>query len=282
MLDEAASICHLLGGMAARHLIVVGGLVPPLLVPGRAALHVGSADIDFCLSLAITDGQTSVYKSIEETISPFFESVGASGFRWRKRSGQQGIPLLLDFLAPNEDATPISDGTLEPSNTTTEANLGAALRPFPIRTGKLIDRDAETVTRKGVPLTHRPGVRADVRLKVAGPVGFLAAKADALDGRDDPKDGYDVAWWCLNAASSAEEAAKIVIGRPAFADELFPESVHQINAAFSERDYPGPSGYASETHPDLRAGDDDYERARNEAFARVAAVAELLREKLWR
>jgi hypothetical protein len=160
--------------------------------------------------------------------------------------------------------------------------LGAALRPFPIRTGKLIDRDAETVTRAGVPLTHRPGVRADVSLKVAGPVGFLAAKADALDGRDDPKDGYDIAWWCLNAASSAEEAAKIVIDRTAFADELFPESVHQIRAAFSERDYPGPSGYASETHPDLRAGDDDYERARNEAFARVAAVAELLSEKLWR
>lgn len=119
-------------------------------------------------------------------------------------------------------------------------------------------------------------------LKFAGPVGFLAAKADALDGREDDKDGYDIAWWCLNAAASPEEVAKIVIDRHAFKDPLFPESVHQILKAFKERDYPGPSGYASETHPDLSPGDDAFELARNEAFARVAAVAELLREKLWR
>lgn len=31
---EAASLFHLLGGMGSKHLVIVGGLVPPLLVPG--------------------------------------------------------------------------------------------------------------------------------------------------------------------------------------------------------------------------------------------------------
>jgi hypothetical protein len=33
LIGEAASLFYLLGGMAAKHLVIVGGLVPPLLVP---------------------------------------------------------------------------------------------------------------------------------------------------------------------------------------------------------------------------------------------------------
>jgi hypothetical protein len=33
MQNELASLFHLLGGMAPKHLVAVGGLVPPLLVP---------------------------------------------------------------------------------------------------------------------------------------------------------------------------------------------------------------------------------------------------------
>ena len=45
-----------------------------------------------------------------------------------------------------------------------------------------------------VNLFYMPGVSSDVTIRHAGPVGFLAAKADALVGRHDSKDGYDVAW----------------------------------------------------------------------------------------
>jgi hypothetical protein len=46
LIGEAASLFYLLGGMAAKHLVIVGGLVPPLLVPDAADAHIGSADID--------------------------------------------------------------------------------------------------------------------------------------------------------------------------------------------------------------------------------------------
>jgi len=65
LLTEAASLVQLLGGVGSKHLIVIGGLVPPLLVPAAATAHVGSRDIDFCLSVALTQGATrEYYKSI--------------------------------------------------------------------------------------------------------------------------------------------------------------------------------------------------------------------------
>src|SRR6266545_4075287 len=66
--------------------------------------HIGSADIDFCLSVAITQGETrQYYKSIEELLSPHFELASSSGFRWRKKDGVGGLPLAIDFLAPARD-----------------------------------------------------------------------------------------------------------------------------------------------------------------------------------
>jgi hypothetical protein len=88
---ELASLIHLLGGMAPKHLVAVGGLVPPLLVPEPRTPHRGSADIDLSVSLAITKGETSeYYRSLEAAIEPFFEPFEA-GFRWRKRDGVAGV-----------------------------------------------------------------------------------------------------------------------------------------------------------------------------------------------
>lgn len=283
LVGEAASVFFLVGGTASRHFVIVGGLVPPLLVPDSAESHLGSADIDFCLSLAITDGSTRrYYQSIQEKIEPFFEPVGASGFRWRKRTGVGGAPLLIDFLAPGDDErTPLADGTTNLTSDTAIENLGTHLRPFPIRTGRLIDADAEQKTLERVSLAYRPGARADVTIRHAGPVGFLAAKADALDKRDEPKDGYDVSWWCLNAAPSADAVTALVTSRPTFKDPQFQESVAQLRSAFKEPDYPGPDGYARELHPGLAASDDEFARSRNAAYLRVSRVIDGLRDSLW-
>jgi hypothetical protein len=283
LIGEAASLFYLLGGMAAKHLVIVGGLVPPLLVPEAADAHIGSADIDLCLSLAITKGATrEYYQSIEEVLEPYFELERASGFRWRKKESAPGLPLILDFLAPvAEDDTLLADGTRALDEKTAAQNAGPRLRPFPIRSGGLVDKDALSRTLEGVQLGYRPGTRVDVTIRYAGPVGFLAAKADALAGRDDSKDGYDVSWWCLNARPSGAEVATLVTERPAFKQDLFQESAAQLHAAFRSPDYPGPDGYARERHPDLQPGDEEYEQARNAAYTVVSEVVEILKQRLW-
>lgn len=282
LVEEAAAVFKLLGNVASHHLVIVGGLVPYLLVPDARDQHLGSSDIDFCLSVAITQGQTrQYYRSIEELLLPYFRPFGPSGFRWLKKDDVPGVPLVLDFLGPlAEGETTVSDGTVL-LDETAAANAGNELRPFPIRSGELIDLDAITTTIEGVPLFYAPGTRADVVIRHAGPVGFLAAKADALEGRFDSKDGYDVSWWCLNAATTPAEVAELVISRPGFRHELFPESVHQLEQAFKAPDYHGPRGYAAETLPRLGPDDPARDAAANIAYARVSAVIEILKSRLW-
>jgi len=73
LVREAASLLHLLGGTGSKHLVIVGGLAPPLLVPEAADRHVGSADVDLCLSVAITRGATrKYYESIQAVIERYY------------------------------------------------------------------------------------------------------------------------------------------------------------------------------------------------------------------
>ena len=280
---EAASLVHLIGGVGSKHLIVVGGLLPPLLAPEAEALHAGSRDIDFCFSVALTEGHTrEYYRSIEEQIAPYFEPLNpGSTFRWIKKSTAPGLPIVVDFLAPEDPEDPLAkaEGVRDLSDQTAADNTGTRLRPFPLRAGSIIDRDAEIMV-VDIELVHRPGVRAEVQLRYAGPVGFLVAKANAFNGREDTKDGYDVSWWCLNAAPTAAKVANLVTSRPAFQDPFVPEAIHMLQAAFKGPDYMGPTGYAQEIHPDLGPGDDAFEQDRNLAYSRVSEVIEHLRQAI--
>lgn len=281
LIEEVASLFYLLGGMTPAHLVVVGGLVPPLLVPSPVEPHLGSADVDLCLSVAITKGDTGdYYRSLEKCIEPYFELV-ESGFRWRKKQGVPGVRLLVDFMGPAVEATHLEDGTIRLEEGTAAENTGRRLRPFPLAAAELIDVDALVSMVEGVSLLYRSGAKADVKVRHAGPVGFLASKADALDRRDDPKDGYDISWWCLQAGASAEEVADLVTARPAFKDPYFQESVAKLEAAFRAPDYVGPDGYARERFRTQGPGDSAYDAARNTAFLRVSQVVSLLRERLW-
>lgn len=278
---ELASLIHLLGGMAPKHLVAVGGIVPPLLVPEAPSPHRGSADIDLSLSMAITKGETSeYYRSLEAAIQPYFEPF-ESGFRWRKRDGVAGVRLLVDFMGPDAEATHLEDGTLQLENPLAAGNTGAVLKPYPLPAAAIVEEDARTAEIERVPLIYREGVHADVTVRHTGPVGFLASKADAFAGRDAAKDGYDVAWVCLNAADSPAEVAAWITDCPAFRHEYFSESVANLERAFKDVTYPGPSGYAAVMNPNLAPGDDAFERDRNTAYLRVSRVLDTLRDQLW-
>jgi hypothetical protein len=281
MRGELASLVHLLGGMAPKHLVAVGGLVPPLLVPEAPNPHRGSADIDLSLSMAITKGKTSqYYRSLEKAIEPYFEPFEA-GFRWRKKEGVRGVRLLVDFMGPEAEATQLADGTLQLEDPVAARNIGVVLRPFPLAAAAIIEEDARSVEIERVELVYQEGVHADIAIRHTGPVGFLASKADAFETRSDMKDGYDVAWVCLHAAKSPDEVANWITACPAFKNEYFQESVAKLEKAFREPTYPGPSGYAEELNPELDPGEEAYERDRNAAYYRVSKVLEILRSRLW-
>jgi hypothetical protein len=279
---ELASLVYLLGGMAPRHLVAIGGLVPPLLVPEAPSPHRGSADIDLSLSMAITKGETSeYYRSLEAAIEPYFEPVADSGFRWRKRDGVAGVRLIVDFMGPDSEATYLEDGTLQLEDSVATANTGVVLRPYPLSAAAIVEEDARSAEIENVALVYHPGVHADVTIRHTGPVGFLASKGDAFTTRSDDKDGYDVSWVCLHAGESPDAVAEWVMDCPAFKNGYFQESVDKLQKAFKEVTYPGPSGYAKEMNPNREPGSDDYDRDRNAAYLRVAKVLAILRDHLW-
>ncbi|HEY2056083.1 MAG TPA: nucleotidyl transferase AbiEii/AbiGii toxin family protein [Solirubrobacterales bacterium] len=281
MLVEVASLFNLLGGMAPRHLALIGGLVPPLLVPAPAPHHRGSADIDLTLSVAITTGETALYyRSLEKRLEPFFEPFEAD-FRWKKREGVPGLPLLVDFMGPEIEATQVADGTLRLEAETAASNVGSTLRPLPLKAAGVVDVDAVTRLVEGVSLVYEPGVRADVEIRHTGPVGFLASKADAFATRSDAKDGYDVSWWCIHAAPDPDVVARLVTERDAFRNEYFQESVALLMRAFRAPDYPGPSGFANEENRGADPSDAAFAEARNLAYAAVSPVLDRLRDALW-
>jgi len=262
MVAEAASLLYLLGGMGAKHLVLIGGLVPPLLVKEPREAHVGTSDLDICLSVAISQGATAeYYESIEELIAPYFEPTVGTSFRWRKRAGAPGLPILVDFLAPRGESAPWADGTHALSDDTAAHNAGPRLRPFVLETQDLLELDA--VEREvDIELLYKSTpTRATVRFRHSGPLGLLVAKAFALNGRDDDKDGYDVAWFCLNLDRDPEEAVRQIAERPTFNHPLVPEALSLLKRAFKGPEYPGPTGYANvlaRTHgedPDLHARD---------------------------
>jgi hypothetical protein len=65
LLGTAADVLRSFGSaFGGRHLAIVGGAVPSLLVggvPRRMRPHVGTADLDFHLSLHLLDGETADY-----------------------------------------------------------------------------------------------------------------------------------------------------------------------------------------------------------------------------
>jgi len=281
MVEEAASLLYLLGGMGTKHLVLIGGLVPPLLVKEPREAHVGTSDLDICLSVAISQGATAeYYESIEELIAPYFEPTVGTNFRWRKRAGAPGLPILVDFLAPRGESAPLADGTHALGDDTAAHNAGTRLRPFALETQDLLELDA--VEREvDIELLYKPTpTRATVCFRHSGPLGLLVAKAFALNGRDDDKDGYDVAWFCLNLDRGPEEAVRQIAERPTFNHPLVPEALALLNRAFQGPEYPGPTGYANvlaRTHgedPDLRV------RERFDAFQATRLVVDGLIERI--
>lgn len=97
ILGEAAFLLRAIG-FAAHHTILIGGLVPGLLVldpgPGRPA-HVGTADIDLCLSVALVEGDTAEYERIEAALKKADYKLTEDTFCWRRASG---LRLKVEFF----------------------------------------------------------------------------------------------------------------------------------------------------------------------------------------
>lgn len=256
-------------GFANSHAIVVGGLVPPLLVPEPDVgiePHIGTQDLDLCLSVALVEGDVGSYDRLEKCLRDAqFEMVKENGHSvsWRWRGGKS-IPLIVEFFCPpGPDREP---GKLyRPGGV-----VGGKLSALTLSAGRLIDLDVREVEVE----VDLPGGGGRTRhtLKVVGPAAYLAAKGDALRRRNKNKDAYDIVW-LAEAWPGGQQALADEIKRSRIAAE--PEFLGALNVLreeFADVDAAGVVKYARFVAEDA----DARESAAQKAVGAVKALLDAL------
>ena len=242
VLGETAQLLRHLG-FAANHAVLIGGVVPSLLVldpPG--APHVGTTDIDLCLSVALVDGDTAEYERIEQSLRAAGFQQTDTSFRWQQTSG---LRLVVEFFCPAGEGR--EPGKLfrpkKADNPTAKHNMGGQLSALVLDAGNLISADTVTVARE-VTLPGAAG-RMPAEFTVCGLVGFLAAKTAALYGRSKPKDAYDIVWIVENWPDGPAAAAATISASTLYGTSEVTRELSRLFAAFAAPEQFGSVGYAT-------------------------------------
>lgn len=240
ILGEAAHVLRTIG-FAGDGLTIIGGLVPTLLVPvvdpAYARPHVGTRDVDLCLSVALLEDGAEGYDRMETMLRQNGFTSSDVTFRWLHSTGTE-----VEFFCPAGDGR--AAGRLyRPRPGRGRQTMGGRLSALALDAGQLLTGERRHVTRT-VSLPGGAGL-IDFEFPVTGPAGFLAAKVAALVERDKDKDAYDLVW-LLDAwpGGPAALAAEIAVGTAQRHPEAIAGMNNQLARAFASESHHGPLAYA--------------------------------------
>lgn len=172
----------------------MGGSALPLLI-GEVVEdpYVGTLDVDAVLDpVAVLE---PMYRRISEVLlQRDYRQDPQNTYRWFRSvvvDGQE-IEVELDFLAPS-DGTRHRHVRLDGEPVARSAEGAAIVR-----------EQFETHSLSGI---LPDGRRNTVAVRVAGPAALVVLKALALDGRDKPKDAYDIDYVLAHALGGIEPIA---------------------------------------------------------------------------
>lgn len=243
-------------------IVIVGGLVPSLLISPEALPegrdpHVGTKDLDLGLALTLLDEKR--YREVSSRLrksgfGPDTNDRGNVTFqRWKYE--QNDVRVTIDFLIPPPD------DNAKPGTT------------------KNLEEDFAAIIMPGVELAHEHnfkltltdqtirGEKASRQIRVCGLGPFIVLKALAIQGRNEPKDAYDLCYLLQNHPGGIETAAEAL--RPLLDNEHSKKAIRVLENDFQGLDYIGPRRVA-----DFLYGETD-EDTQAQAYA---IVADLLHE----
>ena len=249
-----------------EEIAVVGGWVPPLLMPGAG--HIGSTDVDLALDHeALQEPRYATLRALLEQSGYYADP-------------EQNFIFYRDvMLGDGGDPDPV---VVEVDLVAAEYGLaGKRRRSQPVQDLRARKaRGADLVFDQGmverVPVEgHLPsGALFRTRVRVAGPVPFLVMKANALVRRDKPKDAYDIWFLLTNHPTGLEGLARAVAEH---ADHgLVREALGHLANAFASVDHVGPRAVADFLA--LEPGTEEYDQVRQDAFQRVRFILNNLGE----
>lgn len=233
-----------LGRAWGDRVVLVGGLVPPFLVPeppSGVAPHVGTSDIDLAIG---------VFASEEEAYVSLVKAVKGCGFKQRQPKEpsfrwfgmEGGIEVVLEILCPE-------GGEVQRRiRRKVEVDGGGELAALQVRGVELAARDFVNVELNEE--VADLGDRGPISLRVVGPTTLLALKAQALADVDKPKHAYDIVWLCNAWPHGADEPhgavalAQVLRSSAVHGDPFVVESLRTMRSLFEAPTSPGPVGYA--------------------------------------
>lgn len=251
LLGVAADVLRSFGSaFGGKHLAIVGGAVPSLLVPippRGLEHHVGTADLDFHLALHLMDGETAdYYDAIIDGLRDLgLRTANKDGreIKWRWVGQYRKIALQVEFLCPVRKTAGRPEDPAQ--GTPAEANIGprGEITALAVGYGYLVPDDTEMIERR----VEAIGGSLSFEFPVAGVTSWLCLKADAIMRRDKPKDSYDVVW-LINAFGPAETARRVAessLLAGESADEVRVQLTRLIGDQFRDVDSIGPRAYAA-------------------------------------
>jgi len=265
--DAAFSVLIELFGMLGQfreHMVVVGGWVPPLILP-RSDDLVRTLDVDLALDFRSISNETYTtllralesrgYRQDEEQPFRFFKMIGLDDSHL--------IEVEVDLLAGQYGGTGPKRRTQPVQDVHARKARGADL---------VFERYVQ------VEVTGRlPGGAIDtVTIKVADVVAFLTMKGMALYDRRKEKDCYDVFYCVTNYPGGV--SALVEVFRPHVDNRLVAEGLAKIRSKFLSPEHVGPIAVAK--FLEVRA-DEDRAIITRDAYERLNAFLDGLGIKGW-
>jgi hypothetical protein len=212
-----------------RHLAIVGGMVPTLLVeapPHGLEAHAGTGDLDLHVSLQLLDGETAeYYDSIVEGLAglqlkPTVHDGRTRLWQWVGRV--RGVRLQVDFLCPSRPGGRLNQSPA--AGTNAELNLGSSdkIAALAMRFGHLVPFDTIEIERR----VETAGGWLTYPFPVSDVTSWFCLKADAIVLRDKAKDAYDVVW--VMAALGPEVVARRIADSRLLAGEHREDVLSQL------------------------------------------------------
>jgi hypothetical protein len=249
-------LVHILGEYR-DDMVIVGGWVPSLLIPGSSG-HVGSTDIDIALNHLAENDET--YSRLSESLEAHdYEQDEGQPFIWYRKVEVDGEPVVVevDFLAGEYGGRGERHRTQRVHDLKPRKARGADL---------LFSASVEREVTAQLP----NGSVDSVVVKVAGVVPYLVMKSAALNTRIKEKDAYDIWFTLSNYPGGATAIANEFEG---LADHgLVAETVDVLTAKYASPNHFGPTSVAVF----LELDGEPAEIVKRDAFERVQALLSTL------
>lgn len=220
-------------------LVVIGGLVPRYITTPdgssdyNATTHCGTMDIDFGISLAVSNDEK--YKDISEILleNGYRNRLNDRG-RLQRHSfvkGEGADALIIDFLTPKYAG---------PENTLMH-KMSDELSAIQAKGLGLALKNPRKVRLSGV---NANGDKVEEIINVCRPAAFIPLKALAFDGRRKDKDIYDLVFVLTHYRQGVQSVVDETTSED-ISSEYFQEALECLRRHFRDITYVGPAAYAN-------------------------------------